>query len=118
MEIRVYHKQNSGIIIHIADDDRQGFQPGKLGGVLSAVPGDDLVAVTVRAWACNQRRKHTVLLHAFHRALHGFIIQNLKGVVFEREQFSDGNLLNLFPLLFLSGFFRGENVICPFQRHV
>ena len=44
--------------------------------------------------------------------------QNLKGVVLEREQFSDGNLLNLFPLLLLSGFFRGEDVICPFQRHV
>ena len=85
--------------------------------MLTAVPGDDLVA-TFRAWAGNQRRQHAVLLHAFHRALHGFIIQNLKGVVFEREQFSDGNLLHLFPLLLLPGFLGGENVICPFQRHV
>ena len=30
----------------------------------------------------------------------------------------DGNLLTLLPLLFLSGFLGGENVICPFQRHV
>ena len=72
---------------------------------------------TFRAWAGNQRRKHAVLFYTLYGALHGFIVQNLKGVVFEREQLSDGNLLNLFPLLFLSGFFRGENVIGPFQRH-
>ena len=83
MKIAIHHKQNCGIIIHLTDDDRQVFQPRKLGCVLTAMPGDDLVAVTVRAWACNQRRKHTVLLHAFHRALHGFIVQDLKGVVFE-----------------------------------
>ena len=101
---------------HVADNDRQGVQSGKLCSVLTAVPGDDFIA-TLRAWAGDQRRQHAVLFHAFHRTLHGFIIQDLKGVVFEREQLSDGNLLNLFPLLFLSGFFRGENVICPFQRH-
>ena len=82
--------------------------------VLTAVPGDDLIA-TLRAWAGDQRRQHAVLLYAFYGALHGLVIQDLKGMVFEREQLPDGNLLNLFPLLFLSGFFRGENVICPFQ---
>ena len=30
MEIAVHHKQNCGIIIHVADNDRQGVQPGKL----------------------------------------------------------------------------------------
>ena len=117
MEIAVHHEQNCGIIIHLTDDDRQGIQPSKLCSVLTAVPRDDLVA-TFRAWTCNQRRKHAVLFYAFHRALHGLIIQDLKGVVLEREQLPDGNLLNLFPLLFLSGFFGGEDVICPFQRHV
>ncbi len=117
MEIRVHHEQNSGIIVHVADNDRQRIQPGKLGGVLTAVPGDDLIA-TLRAGTGNQRRQHAVLFHALHRALHGLIIQNLKGVVLKREQLPDGDLLNLFPLLFLSGFFGGENVICPFQRHV
>ena len=117
LEIAIHHEQNSGIIIHLTDDNRQSIQPGKLCSVLAAVPGDDLIA-TFRAWTCNQRRKHTVLLHAFHRALHGFIVQDLKGVVLEREQLSNGDLLHLLPLLFLSGFFRGENVICPFQRHV
>ena len=117
LKIAVYHEQNSGIIIHIADNDRQGVQSGKLCSVLTAMPGDNLVA-TFRAWACNQRRKHTVLLHAFHRALHGFIVQDLKGVVFEGKQLPDGNLLHLFPLLLLPGFLGGENVICPFQRHV
>ena len=117
MKIAVHHEQNSGIIIHVADNDRQRIQPGKLCSVLTAVPGDDLVA-TFRAWAGNQRRQHTVLFYAFHRALHGFIIQNLKGVVLERKQLSNGDLLHLLPLLLLSGFFGGENVICPFQRHV
>ena len=40
------------------------------------------------------------------------------GVVFEGKQLPDGNLLHLFPLLLLPGFLGGENVICPFQRHV
>ena len=117
LEIAVHHEQNSGIIIHLTDDNGQGIQPGKLCSVLTAVPGDDLVA-TLRAWTCNQRRKHAVLFHALHRALHGFIIQNLKGVVLEGEQLSNGDLLHLLPLLLLSGFFRGENIICSFQRHV
>ena len=54
--------------------------------------------------------KRQVLFYAFHRARHGLIIQDLKGVGLEREQLPDGNLLNLFPLLFLSGFFGGEDV--------
>ena len=49
---------------------------------------------------------------------YGLIIQDLKGVVLEREQLSNGDLLHLLSLLLLSGFFRGENVICPFQRYV
>ena len=114
---KVRHEQNCGIIIHVADNDRQGIQPGKLCSVLAAMPGDDLIA-TFRAWAGNQRRKHTVLFYTLYSALHGLVVQNLKGVVLEREQLSNGNLLHLLPLLFLSGFFRGENVICPFQRHV
>ncbi|CUO30953.1 Uncharacterised protein [Faecalibacterium prausnitzii] len=117
LKIAVYHEQNCSIIIHVADDDRQRIQPGKLGSVLTTVPGDDLIA-PFRARAGNQRRQHAVLFHAFHRALHGFIIQNLKGVVLEREQLSNGDLLHLLPLLFLPGFLGGENVICPFQRHV
>ena len=117
MEIAVHHEQNSGIIIHLTDDNGQGIKPGKLCSVLTAVPGDDLIA-TLRARAGNQRRKHAVLFHAFHRALHGFIIQNLKWMILEREQLPDGNLLHLLSLLLLPGFFCGENIICPFQRHV
>ena len=100
MEIRVHHKQNSGIIIHLTDNDRQVFQPRKLCSVLAAVPRDDLIAA-LWSGAGNQRRQHTVLLYAFHRALHGLVIQDLKGVVFERKQFFDGNLLHLFSLLLL-----------------
>ena len=85
--------------------------------MLTAVPGDDLIAA-LWSRAGNQRRQHAVLLHAFHRALHGFIVQDLKGMVFEGEQLPNGNLLHLLSLLFLPRFFGGENVICPFQRHV
>ena len=117
MEIAVHHEQNSGIIIHLTDNDRQRVQPGKLCSVLAAVPGDDLVAA-LWSGTGNQRRQHTILFHAFHRALHRFIVQNLKWMVLEGEQLPDGNLLNLFSLLLLPGFFGGEDVICPFQRHV
>lgn len=57
---------------------------------------------TFRAWAGNQRRKHAVLFYALYGALHGFIVQNLKGVVFERKQLSNGDLLHLLSLLLLS----------------
>jgi len=52
LEIAVHHEQNSGIIIHLTDDNRQRIQPGKLCSVLTAVPGDDLVA-TFRAGTGN-----------------------------------------------------------------
>ena len=67
LKIAVYHEQNSGIIIHIADNDRQGVQSGKLCSVLTAMPGDDFIA-TLRAWAGDQRRQHAVLLYAFYAA--------------------------------------------------
>ena len=91
--------------------------PGKLCSVLTAVPGDDLVA-TLRARTGNQWGQYAVLFYALYGALHGLIVQNLKGVVFEGEQLPNGNLLHLFPLLLLPGFLGGEDVICPFQRHV
>ena len=69
----VHHEQNCGIIVHLSDDNRQRVQSGKLRSVLTAVPGDNLIA-TFRAWACNQRGQHTVLLYALHRALHGLVI--------------------------------------------
>ena len=40
------------VIVHIADNDRQGFQPGKFSRILTAVPGDDLIA-TFRAGTGN-----------------------------------------------------------------
>ena len=67
LEIAIHHEQNCGIIIHVADNDRQGVQSSKLCSVLTAVPGDDLIA-TLRAWAGDQRRQHAVLLYAFYGA--------------------------------------------------
>ena len=40
LKIAVHHEQNCGIIIHVADNDRQGVQSGKLGCVLTTVPGN------------------------------------------------------------------------------
>jgi len=67
LEIAIHHEQNCSIIIHVADNDRQGVQSSKLCSVLTAVPGDDFIA-TLRAWAGDQRRQHAVLLYAFYGA--------------------------------------------------
>ena len=66
----VYHEQNSGIIIHLTDDNGQGIQPGKLCSVLAAVPGDDLVAA-LWSGTGNQRRQHTILLDVYKRQVVG-----------------------------------------------
>ena len=96
--------------LHLPHNDRQVFQPGKFSRILTAVPGDDLIA-TFRARAGNQRSQHTVLCNALHRPGHGFIVQHLEWVVGEGVQFVDGNLLYLFPLLLLSFFLGGKQVI-------
>ena len=111
LKIAVYHEQNGGIVIHITDDNRQGVQPGKFRRILTAVPGDDLVAVTIRAWAGNQRSQHTVLCDTLHRPGHGFIVQYLERVVDEGVQRINGNLLYLLPLFFLSVFLGRKQVI-------
>ena len=111
LQIGIHHQYHSGIVRHLPHNDRQGVQPGKFSRILTAVPGDDLVAVTVRARAGDQGSQHTVLCNALHRPGHGFIVQHLEGVVGERVQFVDGNLLYLFPLLRLSVFLGGKQVI-------
>ena len=111
MEIAVHHQYHSSIVRHLPHNDRQRFQPGKFSRILAAVPGDDLVAVTIRAGTGNQRSQHTVLCDTFHRPGHGFIVQNLKGVVGERMQIINRNLLHLLPLFLLSVFLGGKQVI-------
>ena len=108
LEIAVHHQYHSSIVRHLPHNNRQGVQPSKFSRILAAVPGDDLIAVTVRARAGNQRSQHTVLCDAFHRPGHGFIVQNLKGVVGEGAQRINGDLLHLFPLFLLSVFFGGK----------
>ena len=111
LQIGIHHQYHSSIVRHLPNNDRQRFQPGKFSRILAAMPGDDLIAVTVRSWAGNQRSQHTVLCDALHRPGHGFIVQNLKGVVSEGVQRINGNLLYLLPLFLLSVFFGGEQVI-------
>ena len=77
---------------------------GKFGGVFPAMPGDDLIAA-LWSGAGDQWRKHTKLRNAFHRPGHSIIVQNFERVVLERKKFIHRNLLYLFPLFFLPGFF-------------
>ena len=117
LKIGINHEQNSGIVRHITDDNRQGFQSSKLCSVLAAMAGNDFVA-TIRARTSNQRICDTQLLYAFYCALHSFIIKHLKGMVFERIQLINGNLLYLFELFFLPHFFGGKNIIVAVQTDV
>ena len=111
LKVGIHHQYHSSIVRHLPHNDRQGIQPGKFSCILTAVPGDDLVAVTVRAGAGDQRSQHPVLCDAFHRPGHGFIVQHLEGVVGEGVQLVDGNLLHLLPLFLLSVFLGGKQVI-------
>ena len=110
MQIGIHHQYHSSIVRHLPHNNRQGFQPGKFRRILTAVPGDDLIA-TFRARAGNQGSQHTVLCDALHRPGHGFIVQHLERVVGEGVQRINGNLLYLFPLFFLSVFLGGEQII-------
>ena len=82
----------------------------KLCGVFPAMPGDDLIAA-LWSGAGDERSQHTVLCNALYCPGHGFIVQHLEGVVGEGVQLVDGNLLHLFPLLLLSIFLGGKQVI-------
>lgn len=107
LQIAIYHEDYGSIIVHLAHNDRQGFQSGQLRSVLTAVPGDNFIAA-LRSGAGNQRRKHTVLLDTFHGIAHRIIVQNLEGMVLEWKQLSNRNLPHLLALFFLPGFFGGK----------
>jgi len=111
LKVGIHHQYHRSIVRHLPHNNRQGVQPGKFSRILTAVPGDDLIAVTVRAGTGNQRSQHTVLSDALHRPGHGFIVQHLERVVGEGVQCINGNLLYLFPLFLLSVFFGGKQVI-------
>lgn len=117
LQIAIYHEDYGSIIVHLAHNDRQGFQSGQLRSVLTAVPGDNFIAA-LRSGAGNQRRKHTVLLDTFHGIAHRIIVQNLEGMVLEWKQLSNRNLLHLLALFFLPGFFGGKNIIVAAQTGV
>ena len=110
LQIGIDHQYRGGIILHIAHNDWHGVQMGKLCGVFPAMPGDDLIAA-LWSGAGDERSQHTVLCNALYCPGHGFIVQHLEGVVGEGVQLVDGNLLHLFPLLLLSIFLGGKQVI-------
>ena len=111
LKIAVHHQYHSSIVRHLPHNDRQRFQPGKFRRILAAVPGDDLIAVTLRARTGDQGSQYTVLCNAFHRPGHSFIVQHFERVVGEGVQRINGNLLYLFPLFLLSIFLGGKQVI-------
>jgi len=111
LKVAVHHQYHSSIVRHLPHNNRQRVQPGKFSRILTAVPGDDLVAVTIRAGTGNQRSQHTVLSDALHRPGHGFIVQHFERVVGEGMQRINGNLLYLLSLFLLSVFFGGKEII-------
>ena len=44
LQIAIYHEDYGSIIVHLAHNDRQGFQSGQLRSMLTAVPGDNFIA--------------------------------------------------------------------------
>ena len=76
----VVNDNRGSIAVNISDDNRHGFQPCQLAGVFSPVTGGDLIT-TVLTGTGDSRNKHTVLLDALNRLLHGFIVTHSEGVV-------------------------------------
>ena len=59
LTVGIHHQYHGGIIRHFPDDNRQRVQPGKLGCVLTAVAGDDLIPA-FWAGSRNQRGQYAV----------------------------------------------------------
>ena len=100
LQIAVHHPYHRLVVAHVAHNHRQSGQPGQLRRVLPPVPRNDLVT-SFRPGPGNKRSQHTKLRYALHCPLHGLVIQDLEGMVFEWVQFGDGDLLDLFGLGFL-----------------
>ena len=72
------------------------------------MPGDNLIAITIRARSCNKRCQNAELCNTFHRPGHSIIVHNFERMVSERMQLINGNLLHLFSFFFLPLFFGGK----------
>lgn len=74
------------------------------------VPGNQFIAA-LRTGPCNARDKDAMYPDAFHRVLHGFIIQHLKWVVFKGKQFCKRDFLHVPAASCLRRIPSGEQVI-------
>ena len=83
---------------------------GKLCGVFPAMPGDDLVATLWLGRAISGDSTPYCAMLSTVRVM-ASSSNTFEGVVGEGVQLVDGNLLHLFPLLLLSIFLGGKQVI-------
>ena len=82
MQVGVHHAEDGGIVVHVADSDRNLFKPRQLTCCPAPVAADDLViAVSIRA--AKDRLQHAVLFDAFHQLGHFLVLPHLKRVIRE-----------------------------------
>lgn len=91
LEAAVHHDDYGGIVIHVPDNDRHGFFPGKLAGTVPPMAGDHLISA-VRIRSDDTRNQHTVLPDAFCHFQHCIIVlyfegMALKGVKLHKRYF-------------------------------
>ena len=84
LKITVHHRNNGGIIIHLANQHRHTFQSQKLGSMKTPMSGNDFITA-FRSGTSDCRGQDSELRDALYRALHGFIIQHSERMIFEWE---------------------------------
>lgn len=80
----VHHRNNGGIIVHLANQHRHGFQSQKLGSMKTPMSGNDFITA-FRSGTGDCRGQNSELRDTLYRALHGFIIQHTERMIFEWE---------------------------------
>ena len=94
LQVAVHHQDCRRVVVHFPDDHRHGLFPGKLGSMMPPVAGDHFIAA-IRRRPRNSGNHDTVPTNAFHGPFHGFVIQHLERVIFERMQLGKRYFLHL-----------------------
>ena len=83
----------------------------------TAVSGNDFVSAIIER-SGNQWSQDTVFRDAFGCSQHSLIIEHLKRVIFEGNQFTNRDILHALQLTFCAAFVRFEEVIVTGQADV
>ena len=123
LKIRINHQDYSRIIVHLPDDYRHGFLSRQFCGMMSPVPGYDLISA-LRIRACDQRRNNPKCPDALHRLIHLFIVQYLERMPLKGMQLFQRDFLHVFLPCLRPALFRRKYIIvtaqadvCAFSRH-